>query len=259
MAKGLQESIDLDEISNPLYTPRKDQRKRQRMRGALSLTPPTGDSFDIQQINNLPSETPGERVEGGGHESYDSDAEVRDKAYFRRKGEEYAAQLWAHEQWRREEGRRTKPRRHNAREVAKRRVAILPENNSVHHQATSAQSGSARKHVLQPTNANEALPRTHDYSTNERKAIDPSSWHHGTQYIQSLAEDGESDLDTENVPIGNRRQNSDMRLRPSSNDLASLNPLDSQAQQRLHQLLAGPTPNKPPLSNRDANTSLGRA
>ncbi|KAL8719046.1 MAG: hypothetical protein Q9225_003903, partial [Loekoesia sp. 1 TL-2023] len=235
IAKGMQESIDLDEISNPLYTPRKDQRKRLRMRGALSSTPPVGDSLDTHQINNLPFENTDEPVEEHGHELYDSDAEARDEAYFRRKGEEYAAQLWAHEKWRREEGRHTKPRRHNAREVAKRRIAKLPENNSPHHQSISAQSGSARKHVLQPTNANKALPRTHDHPTNERKAIDPSSWHHGAQYIQGLAEDGESDPDTENMPIGNGRQNSDRRLRASSNNLASSKPLDPQAQQRLHQ------------------------
>ncbi|KAL9004593.1 MAG: hypothetical protein Q9188_002602 [Gyalolechia gomerana] len=264
--EGGQGSVDLDDISNPLHTPRKGQRKRQQMNDAPLSTPFKRDWESKHQTNNILFDATNERMEGHDHEldalndkSYlhDGDDGVRDEEYFRRKGQEYAEQFWEQGK-RRREVKTPKSLLHNAREIAKYGTSELPENHSFQHQSRDAQVGTRSKSILQPTNANRALPRIHDHSTHVMKAPDLGSWHHGAQYIQSLAEDGEDGPDAEKMHIHNQRQNSETSARALGKDPVSSKPLNADAQQRLDRLLAGPTPNKPPLSNRDVNATLAR-
>ncbi|KAL8930890.1 MAG: hypothetical protein Q9211_007201, partial [Gyalolechia sp. 1 TL-2023] len=238
------------------------QKKRLQVSDAPLSTHLIGDKERTFQTNNPLFDATDERIAHESNEdSYSQDDydEARDEEYFRRKGQDYAAQLWIQEK-RRRESKRAKPRRHNAREIARRRTSDLPVNQSLHHQSRNPQFEKSYMSVLQPTDANKALPRTHDRPTSVMKAQDFGSWHHGARSIQSLAEDGSDGSDAENMPMpmDDQRLNGDSSAQALSKDPVSWKALNAEAQQRLDRLLAGPTPNKPPLSDKDVNYTLAR-
>lgn len=267
VAKGVQESVDLDDVSNPLCTPRKDQRKRQRMDIAPSLASAIGDWDTTNQTNNLVFDSSNEPAEDSHHNLHawidkicprNGGENARDKEYFRRQGEEFAAKLWAEEK-RSREARRMKAQRHNAREIAKHRTPEVPEQNELRDQRKDSRLSTTHASILQPIDANQALPRTHDHSASATKAVDFGSWHYGAQHIQSLAEDGENDPDTENTHAHGKGQNNDAGDHSGGKHSVSMKTPNAEVQQRLDRLLAGPTPSKPPLSNKDINAKHARA
>ncbi|KAL8841776.1 MAG: hypothetical protein Q9170_000809 [Blastenia crenularia] len=264
VGKRPQESLDLDEIPNPLYTPRKDQRNRHRMFFAPPTLPLTNDFPAKGQNNGLQVESRTRPIEKEGYEtgaldeqsnSYDNDIGIRDEAYFQRTGEEYAAHLWARERRTREGERRTKPRLHNAREITKHRIIDKLKDNPS-DSSRSDQTPTAQKHILQPTDANRVLPTTYNRLTNTEEAADPGGWHHSAHYVEYLAEDGENNQENGSLLNSNARQ-----LGPQlrSDDPTATKLRNPQAQQRLDQLLAEPSPQKPPLGNKDVNTMSSKS
>lgn len=263
-AKGVQESLDLDNVSHPLYTPRKGLRKR-RMNDTPSSKSAIADWEGTHQTNNPLFDATNERAEDDNHDLGASNDETylytgventRDGEYFRRKGEEYAAKLWEHERCSRE-AKSSKARRHNARKIAKHRTPEAPKKDIYRDRSRDALSGLTYTSVLQPTDANEVLPRTHDRPTNVTKATDFGSWNHGAQVVQSLAEDGEDYQNRENRSTYDQRQNVNAQAW-GEHSVSSKIP-NPEVQQRLDRLLAGPAPNKPPLSNKDLNANHTRA
>ena len=262
ITKGAQESMDLDAVSDPLYTPRKSHVNRTQ---ACSTHPAPSLKVDGLARNDIGDSLLGD-IDAESSSSCDdiftperpksegkNMAGARLEAFCREEGEKYATQLRVDIESAKNDSTLTKRSRHNAREV---RICATPERYLPQLQSKSAHSRSAHKHVLQPTDANKIFSRTHDIPTSNN---DPSIWHHGAQDIPILAEDGENDPTSESKELNSGWENDntdDKVLRDKPTSLKQLNP---DVQLRLDRLLAGPSTDKPPLSNKDVNAVLSKA
>ncbi|KAL8726638.1 MAG: hypothetical protein Q9166_006597 [cf. Caloplaca sp. 2 TL-2023] len=265
--RGLQESIDLDEINGTIYTPRKDQRRRQQMYGTRSLSPTIQRGLDARPTNRSPVQTHGERSENHDHDLAllddekgveDDIPEVRNDAYYQRLGEEHAARLRDADRWKKVEKRRSKERLHNARQLAKHKDMKQKETRALQHHSVDAQKGLDRANVLQPTDANIILRRTVDIPSNKKRKTDLRNSDHGARYVQYLAEDGERSMNMENELLDSGQQDDAVITGASAEGLASSNIPESETRKRrLDQLLERPSPDKPCLStmNKDARFS----
>ncbi|KAL8684955.1 MAG: hypothetical protein Q9224_006046, partial [Gallowayella concinna] len=186
-AKGVQESMDLDEIIGAIYTPRKDLRKIQRMYdvGPLTLSiqrtskawPTTehpADYRDGRIENHIDNSTffNDEKIVG------DDVPEMRDDAYYQRLGDEHAARLRDEDKRKRAAERRTKQRRHNERQLAKHDDKKYTESRALQRLSAVAQKQYGPTHILRPKDANITLPRTSDISSNKRRRTNPRNSDH---------------------------------------------------------------------------------
>ncbi|KAI4234492.1 MAG: hypothetical protein LQ349_003760 [Xanthoria aureola] len=257
----LQESIDLDELSGDIYTPRKDRSKRQQIYRTRSLSPPIQPILDARSPKkngpknpDIPNETCNSdlAISEDEKDAVDDIAEVQDDAYYKRLGEEYAAQIQNSDKWKREEQMRTKQRPHNTRQLSKYRNMTSAE---MWHPSAAMQKQMNHTHVLQPTDVNVVLPRTNDIPQNKKRKSNPRS-DHGVRYIQQLAEDGEKNLDTENEPPVGGPRDPVVGSKRSGEGLASLINIEAEERQRrLDQLLTRPSPEKPLLNANMAQVS----
>ena len=257
----LQESIDLDELSGDIYTPRKDRSKRQQMYRTRSLSPPVQPILDARSSKRNGPKNPD--IPNGNcssdlaisedeQDAIDDVAEVQDDAYYKRLGEKYAAQIRNSDKWKRDEQMRTKQRPHSKRKLSKYRNMTRA---AMRHPSAAMQKQMNHTHVLQPTDVNVVLPRTNDILPNKKRKSNPHN-DHGVRYIQQLAEDGERSLDTENEPPVEGPQNPVVGSNKFGEGPASLINIDAEERQRrLDQLLTGPSPEKPLLNANMAQVS----
>ncbi|KAL8807071.1 MAG: hypothetical protein Q9182_000904 [Xanthomendoza sp. 2 TL-2023] len=255
-AKAVQESMDLDEITGSIYTPRKDRRKRHQIYDADPL------SHCIQRMPNAwptskrPADDRDQRLENHNgnlalseDEKFTGDdvSEARDDAYYQRLGEEHAARLRKADKLKGAEERRTKQRRHNQRQLAKHQNTKHTESGALQRHSAGAQKQHGLTHILQPKDANVALPRTSDISWNKRRRTTD----HGARYITILAEDGEGSMDAENELLEDGRQDDVVIRGTLAKAPAPSCMLDTDARQRrLDRLLQRPSPEKPRLDSR---------
>ncbi|KAL8648502.1 MAG: hypothetical protein Q9226_005963 [Calogaya cf. arnoldii] len=253
---AVQESIDLDEISGDIYTPRKDQRKRQQNYSTRPLSPSMQRMLDARPPKQMGPEKPNNEIEKCNSNLAPSEderetvydvAEVRDDAYYKRLGEEHAARLRDADKWKRAEKLEAKRRLHNERQVSKHKDTKEAELWATRPPSAAVPNNSGHKHVLQPTDPNAILPRTDDtLSSKKRKTIPRGD--HGARRCQQLAEDGEKILDTENELLDGEAP---YQAVSSNRGVGNLLPLDAETRQRrLDQLLTRPSPEKPLLNAR---------
>ena len=237
-----QASVDLDEISGSIYTPRKGQRKRQRIECREDdFSPSEAGLLDM----NLAEDThePSMHADDGaemldhGHSAAGSKPSADDEESIRKKVKDYEEALRAQDRLQRNEERLAKQRLHNQRQIAKP-MRTAPLQN----QCRPMQSGvSIHGQALLPTDANHPLARIGNHTTN-RLGKAPSSRRDHALHIQILAEDGEPEFDAENTLVDDEEH-----CFPSPSN-GKLEPKNG----RLGQLLAGPSPDKPPLANAKA-------
>ncbi|KAL8887216.1 MAG: hypothetical protein Q9215_005176 [Flavoplaca cf. flavocitrina] len=259
----IQESIDLDEISGNIFTPRKDLDKRQQMYCTRSLSPSIQRIVDARQPRK---DTPKElniqtgycnsdmAASGDEENAFDDIAEVRDDAYYKRLGEEHAARLRDADKWNRAQRLRAGERCHNDRELSKHNHRKEAERR---RPSGAGQIVPGRTQVLRPTDANAILPRTGDVPLNKKRRTKPSS-DHGLYHFRELAEDGERNLDTENELLDDNVQDQALSSERSAQDLTANQDAETR-QRRLDQLLTRPSPEKPLLSARDNKTRVAHA
>ncbi|KAI4270780.1 MAG: hypothetical protein L6R38_007013 [Xanthoria sp. 2 TBL-2021] len=258
---AVQESIDLDEISGDIYTPRKDQSKRQQVDCTRSLSPSIQRMLDARPPKKIGSEKPRNQTKECNvdlafsedeKDTVDDVAEVRDDAYYKRLGEEHAARIRDADKWNRAEKMRAKQRLHNEHQLSKHKDMKEAE---MWHPSAAMQKKMNQTHVLQPTDVNVVLPRTNDIPSNKKRRSNPRN-DHRARYIQQLAEDGESSLDTENALLDGP-QDQVISSKRSGEGFASFVNLDAEARQRrLDQLLTRPSPEKPLLNARDTKAQV---
>ncbi|KAL8816156.1 MAG: hypothetical protein Q9223_004788 [Gallowayella weberi] len=257
-AKAVQESMDLDEITGPIFTPRKDLRKRQKMYDVGPLSQciqrtsnawPTGkhpaDDRDLRLENDNDNLALFDDEEVTG----DDVPEVRDDAYYQRLGEEHAARLRDADKLKGAEERRTKQRRHNQRQLAKQQDRKRTESGALQRHSAVAQKQHGPTHILQPKDVNIDLPRTSDISSNKRRRTTSRNSDHGARYIAILAEDGERSMDAENERLGDGRQDDAVICGTSAKAPAPFSTLE-----RLDRLLQRPSPERPLLGSRSNET-----
>ncbi|KAI4220787.1 MAG: hypothetical protein L6R36_007372 [Xanthoria steineri] len=259
----LQESIDLDELSGDIYTPRKDRSKRQQMYSTRSLSPPIQPTLDARSPKRNGPENPDIPNENCNSDlaisedrkdAVDDVAQIQDDAYYKRLGEEYVARGRDLDKWKRDEQMRNKQRLHNKRQLSKYKNMTKAE---MWHPSAAMQKQMNHTHVLQPTDINVVLPRTNDIPQDKKRKSNPRS-DHGVRYIQQLAEDGERSLDTENEPPVGGPQDLVVGSKRSGEGPASLINIDAEERQRrLDQLLTRPSPEKPLLNANMAQVSNG--
>ncbi|KAL8712863.1 MAG: hypothetical protein Q9220_003071 [cf. Caloplaca sp. 1 TL-2023] len=253
--QGVQESMDLDEVPSNIYTPRKLQRRNEPIHNQY-MGPARGDH--IMEHENDPVV---EDANEGPEHSFDEplaisdgrDLEgVRNDAYYRERGREYALQLRAQDRSNGVDGMRAKQRLRQDRSLAKDTKISAGELHFEQRRTSDAPSGSANLHVLQPADINRILPRTGDAFKNRQRKNISGHRDHGARYIQCLAEDGENNQD-----IGYALTYPESRFGPSKSRESGMGTalpkdLDAGAQrQRLDTLLARPSPDKPNLQARD--------
>ncbi|KAL8761473.1 MAG: hypothetical protein Q9184_002408 [Pyrenodesmia sp. 2 TL-2023] len=266
-ANGVHESIDLDEVTNRLYTPRKDQRKRRQIHTANRLAPSRAmdlgvhpdESLLFGKADTLLADVGDEfsSMADGGTSSDKLPHDIPDEAWCYREGQRHAARLMGNIRMKRREGTRAKQGRHNRRERIKkieteRLGADLMQNQNEH-----VSHNPAHRPVLQPIDANRALPRTTNDVPGQKRDTSSIGWHHGAPYINCLSEDGESGPDTE---ITDRRQH-DQAARTATLDDApkASRAVKTPAGHRLDQLLARPSPGRPRLSPANINTGIAKS
>lgn len=259
----IQESIDLDEISGNIFTPRKGLGKRQQMYCTRSLSPSIQRLVDAHQPrNDTPKELNIQTEDSNSDmaafedekDAFDDIAEVRNEAYYRRLGEEHAARLRDADKWMRAQRLRAGERCHNDRELSKHKNRKEAE---MQRPSGAGQIIPGRTHVLQPTDANAILPRTGDVPPNKKRRTKPSS-DHGLYHVQELADDGERNLDTENELLDNNPQDQALSSKRSAQSLTANQDAETR-QRRLDQLLTRPSPEKPILGARDNRTRVAHA
>ncbi|KAL8912196.1 MAG: hypothetical protein Q9171_002758 [Xanthocarpia ochracea] len=267
-AAGLQESIDLDEISGAIYTPRKDQGGRQQLYGARSLSPSIQRMLDARPPQNIRSDNSGHQAQEYDVDLVSSDddkvkvvedevAEVQNDAYYRRLGEEHAARLRDADKWKNAEERRARQRLHNERQFLRHPDTKQAETWELRYRYAAAQKQMGRTHVLQPTDANVILPRTNDVPSSKKRKTIPRTSDQGVGYSQQLDEDGERSLERENELLDDGPRDKAVISGRSSKDCTTSTTLDTEnRQRRLDQLLARPSPDKPRLDTRENNARL---
>lgn len=264
-ANGVHESIDLDEVTNRLYTPRKDQRKRQQVCTATTLSPSRTMALDVHPDENLLFGNADTLLADLGDEVYISDDgrssdktphDIPDEAWCYREGQRHAARLIEDMRMQRREGTRAKQGRHNRRERVKIIETERLDADPMQNQNENVSHNPAPQPVLQPIDANRALPRTTNDLPDQKRKPSPIGWHHGAPYISCLSEDGENGPDTE---ITDRRQH-DQAARTATLDDApnASRAVKTPAGHRLDQLLARPSPDRPRLSPDNINTSIAK-
>ncbi|KAL9017133.1 MAG: hypothetical protein Q9185_005535 [Variospora sp. 1 TL-2023] len=265
VTKGAQESIDLDEIPNPLYTPRKYQGKRRPM----SSTPPRQSIMETHLPEDGDERHPFEKactllrnigdgpLRFGGRKSPDTDPnDIQDEAWCHKAGEMYTAQLLGDLKAQRRFEARVKQGAHNLQERAKR-TAMDPHNANTQHRYQSDHHEPTYQSVLQPVEANKAPSRSSDSLRNPPKRFKTGEWHHGAQYISYLSEDGENALDSENVV---RRQHNQAVNPKTSIEIPHGSKLvNTSAEYRLDQLLGRPSPDKPRLNPESVKAGMSSA
>ncbi|KAL8769833.1 MAG: hypothetical protein Q9209_004271 [Squamulea sp. 1 TL-2023] len=266
-ATGVQESIDLDEISGAIYTPRKDQTRRQQMYGTRSLSPSIQRMLDSRAPKDNDAQ---DRVNRIGKHVLDlafsdeekvievDEPEVQNDAYYKMLGEEHAARLRDADRWKRAEKRRAKQRLHNHRQFSRHKDAKHTGSKAIQHLSAGVQHEVDYTHVLQPTDANVVLPRTGDVSSCKKQKTNLRS-DHGVRYVQQLAEDGVRSLDTENELLDDIPQDRAIPRRLSK-ELTLSTALNTESRQRrLDELLKRPSPDKPCLNARVNNAHFADA
>ncbi|KAL8958395.1 MAG: hypothetical protein Q9193_004540, partial [Seirophora villosa] len=251
VAKGPQESIDLDEIPNTLYTPRKYQGMRRRMssipQGQPFVEAHPGEDGDeshlLEKADTLLRHYSDGSLSFGGRPSPDRDlSDIQDEVWCHEAGELYTAQLLQDLKAQ----RRSKARVKRGQDSTDTQNCYQPG----HHETT-------RRPALQPVEANKAPRRNNDSVRNPPGKPSPSGWHHGAQYIGSLSEDGENALDPENLVRGQHTQAPNpMTSTEIRNGSKRVN---TSAGHRLDQLLAGPLPEKPHLSPESIKAGIVKA
>ncbi|KAL8664158.1 MAG: hypothetical protein Q9202_003236 [Teloschistes flavicans] len=270
LAEGAQESIDLDEVSGSISTPRKDQRKRQRMWNDLSSPPSIEDTSDAHYTGRLlfedadeRPESPGSRLETSVHGQVTVEATILAQdlvsmpEWVQKQGQQYAERVWTEEKRKRNEDRRAQQKLHNERQLRKSMEAKSLQNSSMQKQSVAIQNHwPACNQALQPIDTNRPLPRTSNHPSNRVQKMTPGTPKHA-QYIHTLSEDGEPSLLTENALCGGRSQ-TDAKAFYERAILGTFSKTDSQPS-RLNRLLAAPSPDKPPLSPESAGVAkVGR-
>ncbi|KAL9014559.1 MAG: hypothetical protein Q9173_000814 [Seirophora scorigena] len=254
VAKGPQESIDLDEIPNPLYTPRKYQGMRRRMssitqRQSFIEAHPGEDGNEshlFEKADTLLRDFSDGSLSFGGRKLPDRNlSDIQDEVWCHEAGELYTAQLLQGVKAQRRIKARVKRGRDSLEQWAKQTAR---DNQDMDTQSCYQPSHHETTHrpALQPVEANKPPRRNNDNVWNLPRKPSPSGWHHGAQYIGSLSEDGENALDPEN-PV--RRQHTQAPKPMTSTEIRNgLKRVNTSAEHRLDQLLARPLPEKPRLS-----------
>ncbi|KAL8733418.1 MAG: hypothetical protein Q9181_003582 [Wetmoreana brouardii] len=265
LTEGVQEMVDLDEISGPLYTPRKDQRKRLRMWHERLSSPSMDETSDApctdrllfegtdeQAMYNVPALEPISNQELAEEDAVESN----DEEEIHKRGEEYKKFLRTEEKQKRYKERRAKQRLHNERQFAKRTRADPRNIRPLQHHSGFIQTNEpSRNHVLHPTDANRLLPRTGEHAIDQRQKTHSTHRDH-TRLIPLIAEDGEEALGVENeLPDDGRQENP--RISNNEPIASELSKPQSQSR-RLGRLLAEPSPEKPPLRPKNANAGLDK-
>ncbi|KAL8925901.1 MAG: hypothetical protein Q9208_003214 [Pyrenodesmia sp. 3 TL-2023] len=260
-ANGVHESIDLDEVTNRLYTPRKDQRKRQQIRTATTLSPSRAADLNVHPDKSLVSRNADTLLEDVGDEvSISDDAtsldklpdDTPDEAWCYREGQRHAARLMQDLRMQRREGTRAKQGRHNRRERVKEIQTERLDADPMQKRNAYVSQYPAHRPILQPIDANRALPRTTDDFPNHRRKPSPTGWHHGAPYIDCPSGDDESGP---HAVIIDRRQHGQAAKTATMDDASNASgPVKTPAGHRLDQLLARPSPDRPRLSPDNINT-----
>ncbi|KAL8638864.1 MAG: hypothetical protein Q9228_004023 [Teloschistes exilis] len=262
-AEGAQESIDLDEVSGSLSTPRKDHRKRQRIWGDLLSPSSIMGPSDAGYPGRLLFEDADERPESFGFRSKplvreQPTAEAAISAedvdpmpeWVRNQGQQYAQRVWMEEKRKRKEERRAKQKLHNERQLRKSMEAKSLQGSSVQKQSADVQDHRpACNQALRPIDTNRPLPRTSDAPSHRVQKINTGTPRHA-QYVHTLAEDGEPTLFTEKTLCGVGKQ-TDAKASHTRAAPGTFSKTDSQPS-RLNRLLAAPSPEKPPISPESA-------
>ncbi|KAL9061074.1 MAG: hypothetical protein Q9206_000706 [Seirophora lacunosa] len=254
VAKGPQESIDLDEIPNTLYTPRKYQGMRRRMssipQGQSFIEAHPGEDGDeshlLEKADTLLRDFSDGSLSFGGRPSPDRDlSDIQDEVWCHEAGELYTAQLLQDLKAQRKIKARVK-RGHDSLQVWAKQTAMDNQDTDTQNCYQPGHNETTHRPALQPVEANKAPRRNNDSVRNPPRKPSPSGWHHGAQYIGSLSEDGENALDPKNLARGQHTQAPNpMTSTVIRNGLKRVN---TSAEHRLDQLLAGPLPEKPHLS-----------
>ncbi|KAL8952382.1 MAG: hypothetical protein Q9222_001718 [Ikaeria aurantiellina] len=253
--QAVQESMDLDEVPSNIYTPRKLQRRSEPIHNLYSG--PGRDEYTTEHWDG-PSV---EHANEGLNHSIDRTSvpdnerdltEIHNDAYYRKMGEEYAAQLKAQDESDRVEEIHANQKLHHDRQFVENTEVFAKEPYYVQRQPPGARNGPAGMHVLQPMDTNRILPRTADALRNQPRKTITKERDHGARYIQCLAEDGENTHDGGDG-LGYLENRVDLsKAEKSSTGTAFPKDLDANAQrQRLQTLLARPSPEKPSLQTRD--------
>ncbi|KAL8669547.1 MAG: hypothetical protein Q9168_005866 [Polycauliona sp. 1 TL-2023] len=256
-AAAVQESIDLDEITGNIYTPRKDKSKRQQLYGTRSLSPSIQRMLDARPSIKVGSENHNIQIDTemcdlaiheDEKELVDGMTEMRDDAYYKRLGEEHAARARDADKWNEVEKRRAKQKLHNERQLSKNKDTKKGGPRVTQQRHTGMQDASGTAKALQPSDANAALPRTGDILSNKkRRTKRPND--HGFRHVQELAEDGETMLDRENQLLDGDPQEQAVISEKSVEALAFNQGAETRA--RLDHLLTRQSPEKPRLHARD--------
>ncbi|KAL8873012.1 MAG: hypothetical protein Q9174_001460 [Haloplaca sp. 1 TL-2023] len=239
-----QASVDLDEISGSIYTPRKGQRKRRRIECRDDILSPQGAGLFDENVAEDTHEL--SRFDGDAPKTLDNDcpavgskASAGDEESIQKKVKDYEEALRAQDRLHRNEEMWAKHRLHSQRQLAKQKKKTQVQTASMPAQPGSVQSGvSADGQMLRPADPNRPLARTGDHLIN-RLPKPASSKRNHAYHVQILAEDGEPELDAENTLVEDEEQS---HPSPRSIDLQPKNG-------RLGHLLAEPSPEKPPLNN----------
>ncbi|KAI4199670.1 MAG: hypothetical protein LQ350_004461 [Teloschistes chrysophthalmus] len=265
-AEGAQESIDLDEVSGSLSTPRKDHRKRQRMWDDLSPPPSIDKKSGVGDTGRLLFEDAEEQPESSSStsrilvpEQLTAEATISAEdvesmpEWVREQGQQYAERAWMEEKRKRKEDRRAKQKIHNERQLRKSMEAKSLQASSVQRQSVAIQDHwSARNQALQPIDTNRPLPRTSNHPSDRVQKMTPGIPRHA-QYIHMLAEDGEPNLSTEKMLPGGGKQR-DAKASHERAVLDTYSKTDTQPS-RLNRLLAAPSPDRPPISPENAGNA----
>ncbi|KAL8996651.1 MAG: hypothetical protein Q9169_003875 [Polycauliona sp. 2 TL-2023] len=255
---AMQESIDLDEISGNIYTPRKDRMKRQQVYITRSLSPSIQRMLDARPPINVEIGNSSVQEDTGRSNSVffedendktDGMAEVRDDAYYKRLGEEHAARERDADRWNESEKRRAKQKLHNERQLTKYKSTKETASGVTQRRHTVMQKDSGQTRVLQPSDADVVLPRTGDFPSNKKRRIRPPGGP-DYRYVQELAEDGESLTGREHELLdGDQPDQAVSSKKPLEGP--DLDPDAEKPQLRLNQLLTRPSPEKPLLHAKD--------
>ncbi|KAL8906126.1 MAG: hypothetical protein Q9207_002215 [Kuettlingeria erythrocarpa] len=265
-ASGVHESIDLDDVASRLYTPRKDRRQREQLPTTITLSPARATGLHIRPSGNIIFQDANTLLEDVGDKVPTLDNgnalerfpdHMPDEAWCHREGQKHAARLIESARSQRREEARAKQGRHNRRERIRHTGLERPDYDQAQRQSEQFSPNPAHRSVLQPTNANKALPRTRNYLPNQKREPSPTGWHHGAQYISCISEDGESGPNAE--LIDRREPGQAARIATSDDAPKAARLTKTSARHRLDQLLAKPSPDRPRLTPNSINTGIANS
>ncbi|KAL8747557.1 MAG: hypothetical protein Q9190_000596 [Brigantiaea leucoxantha] len=196
------ESIDLDKIQSTLRTPRKSLGKRKRQQHSQQQSPsivPDPLSINTHPFQNeilVPESSEGE-VSCCSNSAHESESPTRDEAYYKAKGEEYAAMLKEKDMPRRPRHRLAKRRRRDRCQIVKLRV-----DTSRPDSVNKAQERRCGIHPLQPLDPNRILKTNEARLNKEHPPRKDKSPRHST-LVPCLADDGDCGSNDDDVTITN--------------------------------------------------------